>query len=702
MGRSFSRPTAENTMANWTKPYYHAPSESYFTMVRRDGKFTQRRHQLGPDGRETNVMEKTVDFLIGSGNHARTFLHRSARNTLMELPLGWYADKGGHWAMNPGYDRPDHDGFRRRVAYDCMFCHNGYPKIPAGHERPFAEPVYVDPLPDGIDCQRCHGPGKRHADLAGAGKATVDQIRQAIVHPKRLSAERRQEICMQCHLETTSFPLPNSLQRYDRGPFDYRPGQPLSNDWLFFDHAPGSGRDEKFELVNAVYRIRKSACFLQSKGALECTTCHNPHDVPRGAQAVKHYDAVCRSCHGEAFSKTVAAGKHTGAGGCADCHMPKRRTEDVVHAVATDHLIQRSKPAGDLLAARPEHHETGERAYRGEVALYYPPDLPASPTRELYTALAQVIDRSNLEKGVPRLAAAIQRFPFARPEFVFQLGEGLRHRGQTAEAAAVYREAIRRDPLMAAAHENLGAALRRLGRADDAVAPLRRATELEPARATAWHELGLVYHAQGKVAEAASTIEKAIGMDADLPELHSNLGIVLLSAGDQVKAEASFREAIRIQPEYADAHGNLGSLLAGRGDLAGARRHFETALRFQPRNAAIRFNYGLALGRAGDADEAQRQLQAAVAADPKMADAHELLGNLLMARGQAAAAVPHYRAWVGLQPDSAQAQLRLGAALAVTGDRVGAVPILRRAASSTDAGIREEASRILRDIGEAP
>jgi hypothetical protein len=72
------------------------------------------------------------------------------------------------------------------------------------------------------------------------------------VNPARLSPERREEICLQCHLETTSFPLPNSLQRYERGPFDFRPGQPLGNNWLFFDHAPGSGREDKFEIVNAV------------------------------------------------------------------------------------------------------------------------------------------------------------------------------------------------------------------------------------------------------------------------------------------------------------------------------------------------------------------------------------------------------------------------------------------------------------------
>ena len=63
----------------------------------RDGKFYQRRWQIGFDGKDTNVEEKQIDYVLGSGNHAQTFLHRTARNTLQQLPLGWYAEKGGYW-----------------------------------------------------------------------------------------------------------------------------------------------------------------------------------------------------------------------------------------------------------------------------------------------------------------------------------------------------------------------------------------------------------------------------------------------------------------------------------------------------------------------------------------------------------------------------------------------------------------------------
>jgi tetratricopeptide (TPR) repeat protein len=697
MGRSLYRPSVETTGEG---AFYHNASGSYFTMLRRDGKYYQRRHQLDPAGREINVMEKQIDYVMGSGNHARAYLHRTARNTLIELPLAWYAEKGGSWAMNPGYDRPDHDGFRRKIGYDCMFCHNGYPSIPAGHAQPFAEPVYRYPLPEGIDCQRCHGPGLKHAQLAKTAGARPDDVRKAIINPARLRADLREEVCIQCHLESTSFPLPNSLPSYDRGPFAYRPGQPLGEYWLFFDHAPGAGREHKFEFVNAVYRLRRSKCFLETKAALHCTTCHNPHAVLRGVQAIQHYDAICRQCHSAGFERLVAAGKHRRAGGCADCHMPKRRTEDVVHAVVTDHLIQRRLPPGDLLAERPERQETGERAYRGEVVLYYPQTLPQTPGNDLYLALAQVIDKSNLTAGITRLGWAIERHPAARAEFYFQFAEAWRNSGQLSKALPLYREAVQRSPKFAVGLQKLGSALRHSGQPAEAVDTLKRSLAIDPEDASTWHELALAYRTQNKIPDAIDALEKSIALDPDLPEPHSNLGIVSLAAGQPVRAEAAFREAIRLQPDYVDAHNNLANLLSGKGDFQQARSHFEIALRLRPRDASTRYNFAMALGRARRYDEAQQQLEQSLRADPEFGDAHLLFADLLMAKGEAEKALAHYREAVRIQPNSARAHLGLGSALAASGDLTGAVPHLQKAAASSDPAAREGAAQILHRLGK--
>jgi predicted CXXCH cytochrome family protein len=598
--------------------------------------------------------------------------------------------------MNPGYDRPNHDGFRRPITYDCMFCHNGYPQIPAGNDQPFAEPVYVGSLPEGIDCQRCHGPGRKHAQLAKTAGATPEEIRASIVNPSRLSAQRQMEVCMQCHLETTSFPLPNSIQRYERGPFSYKPGESLGAFILNFDHAAGKGRDDKFEIVNAAYRLRRSGCFLKSNGALRCTTCHNPHDILRGEVAARRYTAVCRQCHNSAFDKQVASGKHPRAAGCTDCHMPKRRTEDVVHVVMTDHYIQRRKPTRDLLAEMAERHETEGDSYRGEVTLYYPERLPHTPENDLYLALAQVIQKGNLEHGIVQLTAAIERHPPERAEYYLELAEAWRNNGQLGKALPLYEEAVRRNPKFVFGLQKLGIALRRSGRYMEAAEVLKRAASVAHDNPSTWRELGLTYQAQGKKPDAVAALEKAVELDPDMSEAYNNLGVLWFAGGEEARAESAFREAIRTQPDYADAHGNLGNLLSGKGDFTEARYHFDISLRLRPDDAGTRYNYALALGRTRDFDEAQRQLEASLRADPTLTDAHVLLGDLLMAKGQAQAAVAHYREAVRIQPEFGRARLGLGSALVTVGDLTGAIPHLQKAAADSDPAVREDAAQILR------
>ena len=269
---------------------------------------------------------------------------------------------------------------------------------------------------------------------------------------------------MVCHLETTSFPLPNAIQRYERGPFSYRPGEPLAAFILNFDHAPGTGREDKFEIVNAAYRLRRSACFLKSNGKLLCTTCHNPHDIPRGEEAARHYTAVCRQCHASAFDQQVAGRASTRARRLASiATCPSGVRDDVVHVAVTDHYIQRRKPAGDLLAEMAERHETGANAYRGPVVLYYPETLPHTPENDLDLAVAQVKQSSNLTEGIAQLTAAIEKYSPARAEYYLELAEALQNNGQLAKALPVYREAVRRNPKFAVGLQKLGTALRRSG-----------------------------------------------------------------------------------------------------------------------------------------------------------------------------------------------------------------------------------------------
>ena len=660
MGRSFARVSPENT-PELRKPFHNQASDSYFAMVVRDGKVYQKRWQIGFDGNETNIDEKSADFVVGSGNHAKTYLHLTTQNALEELPLSWYSEKGGYWDMSPGYDHPDNPGSVRPAHYECMFCHNAYPKIPQTLEHhDNAGMTLAEPIPLGIDCQRCHGPGQRHVALAmAAGKP--EEIRAAIVNPKRLTPEREMEVCMQCHLETTSVDLPHAIRRFDRAPFSYVPGQPLGDFSVEFDEAGGIKR---FEIAHAAYRLRESQCFLKSAGRLRCTTCHDPHDIPRGAAATAHYNSVCETCHA-AIVKPAAAGPHQAGANCIECHMPKRRTDDVVHAAMTDHYIQRQKPAGDLLAPKAEFAETESNGYRGEVVPYYPRPLADTPENAMYTALAQIEYRRNLSQGLPKLAALLDRYHPAQAGFYRELGRAYWAAGDLTKGIAYLEEAVRREPT--AFHLNiLGNAQMEARQFPQAEATLRRATALSPDDPAPWATLGWVLWQEDKGGEARSALEKAIALDPEPPEPHNNLASVEWGMGDQAGAEQQFREALRIEPGVAEWRLNLARVLATRGEIGEARFQFEQAIRLKPDFAAARLDYA----------------------------------RLLEDRGDMAAAITQLQAAVRQQPDLWAAHFELGMALGRKGDSRGAIEQLRMAANGSDANVRAQALDVLRKLGQ--
>lgn len=673
MGRSFYPATPANMVENFDRgaSFYHKPSDRYYQVSRRGDQFFLRRHQIGFNAAETNVVEREIHYVMGSGNHARTYVHRTADGKLIELPVGWYPENGGTFAMSPGYDRAIHPDFRRQIRAECLFCHNALPRA-------------ANEVPGAIDCQRCHGPGRAHIDAAQKPNRDVTAVRAAIVNPARLSADRQAEVCMQCHLETTSSSLPESLRRLENPP--YQPGQPLSDAILFFDHAPGAGHDDKFEIVNSVYRLRKSACF-QKSGTLTCTTCHNPHDVPRGKAAADHYTSVCKQCH-------ATLRNHQSAAPCADCHMPRRRTEDVIHAVMTDHLIQR-RPAPRLLAPRAENSSP---PYRGEVILYYPTSLADGAARDLYVAAAQVVQGSNLAAGIPRFEAALEKHKPKRPELYHELGQAYTTARRRDRAIAWYERALARDAGYVPSLRSLGVALMQDGQADRARDTLERAAKLAPNDGVVRHELGLVYRHFGRAADAISALQDSIRLEPDSPEGYNSLGGALLDSRDRTGAEAAFRNAIKVQPEFAEAHSNLAMLLAGNADGHQAEHHFQLAIRHNPQLFAARFNFGSLLAATGRFAPAEEQIEAAVRIEPGRAEAREMLGSLQARRGAWPQAIAHYREALRLQPNFDRAHLSLAIALGSTRDLIGAREHLTLAAKSSDPVIRQDAIELLQSM----
>ena len=79
-------------------------------------------------------------------------------------------------------------------------------------------------MPTGIQCERCHGPGKLHVEekLAGIVVDTAKRADYSIVNPRRLPRDLQMDLCQRCHLQGVA--VLNEGKTF----FDFKPGMRLS------------------------------------------------------------------------------------------------------------------------------------------------------------------------------------------------------------------------------------------------------------------------------------------------------------------------------------------------------------------------------------------------------------------------------------------------------------------------------------------
>ncbi len=358
-----------------------------------------------------------------------------------------------------------------------------------------------------------------------------------------------------------------AVPRFGRGVYSFRPGEALADFRVRMDvREAGRRPDDRFEIDHQAYRLEQSRCFQASGGALSCLTCHDPHRKVPAAERAAHYRKACLGCHAGDLAGHPAQPAGVATSDCVGCHMPRRRTEDVVHTVMTDHRIERPPADPDaLLAPRAERDPdlseilvvdskgapAGEEAavYRALAALrslVAPAGAVAYLEKHLAAVAADAVDpwitlaqgELHLERwkaaeailrGAP---GAVLEDPAARE----QLALALAGEGSTAAAEAVLRALVQDHPNRPDPSAALGRMLLGAGRPEAALPFLASATELGPNRAIAWDALGVAELGLERQEEALDAFRRALEVDPTRTATYLRLADALLAAGRREEA----------------------------------------------------------------------------------------------------------------------------------------------------------------------
>jgi tetratricopeptide (TPR) repeat protein len=180
----------------------------------------------------------------------------------------------------------------------------------------------------------------------------------------------------------------------------------------------------------------------------------------------------------------------------------------------------------------------------------------------------------------------------------------LRDLGRPAEAVAVLRELVSREPSNPAHLATLARLLNQTGARDEAIAVFRRLTALEPANLTARIELGHLLRETDALDEAKDVLDAVLRAAPDNASALNALGWVFRKAKRLDAAADCFEKLSAVQPANMGALHALGLIARERGDHEASLAFFRRGAAVDPTAQHVRLEIGHSLQNLKRFDEA--------------------------------------------------------------------------------------------------
>lgn len=587
MGQSFAKATPQKSIANFSGDFSVQDAilnYTYKAFWQGDSLTIEESRSGNPHNRK-----QSVSYIIGSGQHTNSHLYLS-NGYLFQAPLTYYSQEA-KWDLPPGFENGANERFDRMIGLECMTCHNAYPDFVKGSINKY------NSIPQGIDCERCHGPGSIHVNEKQRGIIvdTSKYIDYSIVNPAKLPIDKQFDLCQRCHLQG------NTILQKSKSFLDFKPGMKLSDVMEVYlpryDDSEGS-----FIMASHADRLKQSQCFIQMKtaaanesdlrpykNALTCVTCHNPHISVKQTNKA-NYIKACQNCHTGPEKTSCSEDliqRELKQNDCVSCHMPLSGSIDIPHVRVHDHYIRKNAQAGtsvvnpnrrflqlecinnenpnELNRARAYLQQFEKFDSRNPVLL----DSARSILEKLGgnnedSLFAAAIQLNYLSKNFRAVIQISEKSGHSRNAFfrligrdysnadawtAYQIGEAYSEITKHKQAFLYYGIAHRLAPFYFEFSNKYGNAALLNGQEKLAFDIFSWLTKENPNYAPAWSNLGYLMLIRGELDKSVEFSSKAIALNPDYVQARFNRAAVFSAQQNLVKLKAELTIILEVDPQ---------------------------------------------------------------------------------------------------------------------------------------------------------
>jgi tetratricopeptide (TPR) repeat protein len=608
MGKSFDVASKEKSSADYHNTIIHDKiGDFYYKAFWQNDSLQFLEYRL--KGKDTIYKrQETVNYIIGSGQHTNSHM-QSVNGYLNQMPMTFYTQKK-KWDLPPGFENGHNTRFMRKIGLECMSCHNNYPEFVLGSENKYKA------VPEGINCERCHGPGSIHVEQRRTGSKidTAKYIDYSIVNPAKLSIDVQFDICQRCHLQG------NTILKEGKSFYDFKPGMKLS-DYMTVFLPKYKNADDEFIMASHADRLKQSQCFIKSleksktnktkslkpyKDAMTCVTCHNPHVSVRETNPNVFNDA-CNNCHFNQIQDKrlkIKDGIHSDSEltcsepgviqkiknknqiiNCVGCHMPKSGSTDIPHVTVHDHYIRKPITKKDKQAIKQfiglyaineknpsaiikakaylnQYEKFENKLYYLDSAAFY---LKDKTETELKTNLELLVQLNFIKNDFNKIVNYINRLTDT-----YVLSKLLIKKSYSNDDAwTSYR---------------IGEAFYNSGNMQRAINYYKNAVTLAPYGLDFKNKYGSALAANGLLTYAEKEFTELLNENPKHVSALTNLGYVKLAEGKVNDAEQLYFKALSLDPDYEPLLLNLAGLYAYKKEYKKAETFLTRLLKRNPNN----------------------------------------------------------------------------------------------------------------------